>query len=137
MKWKFLAVVVVVVGCERSAEPVETVSVVVARRSIPTWVTIDKPEKFFRAAQYPKGEEPKGGIADLQMLKRKVVMLALAEDQPVKASDLSPLAVPEGLRAVAIPQHIECLRAALSFQAIGSMWSRKESLKTMRKSQRS
>lgn len=99
MKWTFLAVVVVVGGCERSVEPAETVSVVFPRRSIPKGVTITNPEQFFQAVQYFKGEEPKEGITDLERLKGRVVNHDLAKNRPVKESDLSPWAVPEGIVA--------------------------------------
>jgi Flp pilus assembly protein CpaB len=65
------------------------VSVVVARKAIPAGTEINAPEEWFKIVRYLKGDVPQGAFGSLDDLKGRVVQRPLAEDQPVKATDLS------------------------------------------------
>lgn len=65
------------------------VPVVVAKKDIPAGTIITDPVEFFRVAYYRGGDEPRGAVQGLDGLKDKVIVRALAEDQPVKEQDIS------------------------------------------------
>jgi flagella basal body P-ring formation protein FlgA len=65
------------------------VPVVVAKKEIPAGTAIADPTEFFRVAYYRGGDEPQKAVKGLEELKGKVIVRALAEDQPVKEQDVS------------------------------------------------
>jgi Flp pilus assembly protein CpaB len=67
----------------------EVVPVIVARMSIAAGTAITDPAESFKVVHYLKGDEPEGALSRLEVLKRRVVQRPLAEDQPVKESDLA------------------------------------------------
>src|SRR5207302_1397951 len=80
---------------------------VVARSAIPAGSIIDKPEKHFKVVRYVKGDEPKGGLTDLNKLKGQFLTRLLAEDQPIKQTDL--IWLPKGLRAYSFNVEVDAV----------------------------
>ncbi|MBL8796872.1 MAG: SAF domain-containing protein [Planctomycetia bacterium] len=62
---------------------------VVAKQDIAAGTVVQNPAELFRIAYYRAGDEPRQALKSLDELKDKVVVRALAEDQPVKAVDVS------------------------------------------------
>jgi Flp pilus assembly protein CpaB len=102
--------IVVVIKAQETARgggaappPATLVSVWVAKRDLPAGTVIENFRDDFKIVQYLRdGREPTD-VLDFQALRGKKLKRALAEDQPVKARDLTDaLAVPAGMVAVAI-----------------------------------
>jgi Flp pilus assembly protein CpaB len=89
--------------------PLETVTVLVARRYIPAGTVIQEPEKLFKRVRYARGDEPPNAVGRYELLNGTVLARTLAEDQPVKEKDVSlaaPTARPAlrpGMRVVVVP----------------------------------
>jgi hypothetical protein len=66
-----------------------TISVLVARKHLPVEASLQYPEKLFKPIRYFKGEEPKDAVTSFDQLRDKVLVRPLAEDQPLKTSDLA------------------------------------------------
>jgi Flp pilus assembly protein CpaB len=64
-------------------------AVVVARKDIGAGTAVQDPAELFKIVHYRTGDEPREAITSLESMKGKVVIRALAEDQPVKAKDLN------------------------------------------------
>ena len=82
----------------------EFITVLVARQDLARGTQID-PDKHFKRVRYIKGEEPKDAVTDPASVKGLVLLVAMAEDQPLKAKFLGKGAaalstvLPEGHRA--------------------------------------
>ena len=90
----------------KSAEEVQTVTVLVAKMDLAVNMIVTKPEELFRPVRYVKGDEPRGAITEFAQLKGVRLLRPLAEDQPVKQRDVLTAGVgmeyriPAGMRAV-------------------------------------
>lgn len=62
--------------------------VVVAKKEIAAGTAIQEPGEYFKIVHYRPGDEPRDSVKSLEGLKGRVVVRALAEDQPVKDKDL-------------------------------------------------
>ena len=83
----------------------ERVDVLVASRDIPAGTVLRKPEDFFKAKPFIKGEEPKNAINRMDVLKGKVVTKAMSADQFCTLGHLGDkwgLEVAKGMRAIAV-----------------------------------
>jgi Flp pilus assembly protein CpaB len=88
----------------------ETVDVLVAKAEIPVGTLVREPQQLFKIVRYVKGDEPKNAVKDLGRLKNKYLQRSLAEDQPVKETDIAdkpPVAVRAGYRAFAVAVDLE------------------------------
>ena len=105
MKPKTLILMLVALGCglagaflpslnqDADVEPSHSdglIKIVVAQKDIAAGTRIDNPAELFKVVHYRKGDEPKNSITELESLKGKIVVRALAEDQPVKERDVGP-----------------------------------------------
>ena len=71
-------------------DPKSFVAVLVARRDISAYESLDAPEKLFKIVHYLKGDEPRDAITDFEEVKGKSVACHVAEDQPLRRSHVGP-----------------------------------------------
>jgi pilus assembly protein CpaB len=72
----------------KTAPPVETVPVLVAKIRVPSWQPLKEPEKFFEIKQYPEDVAPKKAIGDLEKVKDQRLRNFLEEGKPLTQDDL-------------------------------------------------
>jgi pilus assembly protein CpaB len=131
MKPKTLMLVVVAVGCglvasymtsrllaERSSgpPPEPRVEVLVAKTTVPAWVPIKDPDKYFVIKEVPESAVPKKALREMKDVKDQRLMTPLSEDDYVVQDKLINKdqaglqgRMPAGTRAVAIKVNAESL----------------------------
>lgn len=100
---------------ERQVEEPEKVLVLVAKKSLNMGDTVKVPEEMFQEKQYSKGEEPIGAIADVKLLKDRILKRPLRTGDFVTPEDLMSgeggdamhVKLPPGFRAVGVRVNIE------------------------------
>jgi Flp pilus assembly protein CpaB len=60
------------------------VAVLVAKRDINSFESLDEPEKLFKVVHYLKGDEPRDAITDWDQVKGKSLARYVTEDEPLK-----------------------------------------------------
>jgi hypothetical protein len=93
-------------------EPKELVAVLVAKQEIGDCWFLKDPEKLFKVVHYLKGDEPRDAVTSFAQVKDKYACHPLAEDQPLKTTDL--IAVPEGKRPFRITIRKEGIGKAIA-----------------------
>ncbi len=93
----------------RAGEPQELVAVLAARRDVPPFEALKKPEMYFKVVHYLKGDEPRDAVTDFAQVKGQRLVRRLVEDQPLKKIDIADnpaagtyVGRPEGTRVVAL-----------------------------------
>jgi pilus assembly protein CpaB len=92
-----------------TAQEVEKVKIVVAKKNVPQGTFIKEPTDWFIEKDFTLGEEPKKAVRTFDELKDKVLSKALSAEQWVNADDLLrkdqrgiDVAIPKGMRALTI-----------------------------------
>jgi Flp pilus assembly protein CpaB len=76
------------------------VAVLVARRDIPSFESLDEPEKLFKVVHYLKGDEPRDAVMTFEEVKGKYLEANISEDQPLRKSHIGFLGGARGLMEV-------------------------------------
>lgn len=127
MKPKTMILLMLAIGCglgasymtsrllaERETPEEEKVTVLVARKDMPTGTSVMNPTDMFGPKEFTAGQEPKGAIATYDQLKGRVLKQALREGDHIRPEDLMndkdawmSYLLPKGYRAIGLRVNIE------------------------------
>src|SRR6266581_6093796 len=117
MKPKTLILMVVAVSCGLGAsymtsrlladreQDVEKVAVLIAKKTLNMGEIIKVPEELFDEKMFPKGEEPKAAIVELEKLKGRQLKRSLRTGDFVTPDDLIDGKLEQGLKYILPPGH--------------------------------
>lgn len=127
MKPKTMILLMLAIGCglgasymtsrllaEREVPEEEKVTLLVARKDMPTGTSVMNPTDMFVPKEFTVGQEPKGAITTFDQLKGRVLKQALREGDHIRPEDLMndkdawmSYLLPKGYRAIGLRVNIE------------------------------